>query len=171
MEPLDGGVRPWRTATLVASAIAVLELVALVAAGLVLLAKPLARHVRAVAVRRVLAPPAQRPPAPPRALQSAPGALPRLPRSETSVLVLNGSGRRGAAADSAARVQALGYLIAGVGNAPRGGPTQTLVMYRPGYRAEAERLARDLRAKIVGPLDGLRLPDLQGAHLALLVGR
>jgi hypothetical protein len=42
-------------------------------------------------------------------------------------------------------------------------------MYRPGYRGEALRLARDLRIKIVGPLDGLRIRDLMGAHVALVI--
>ena len=43
-------------------------------------------------------------------------------------------------------------------------------MYRPGRRAEAERLAKDVRAKVVAPLDGLRLRDLMGAHVALVLG-
>jgi hypothetical protein len=43
-------------------------------------------------------------------------------------------------------------------------------MFRPGYRPEAVRLARDLKLKIVGPLDGLRPRDMMGAHVALIVG-
>ena len=43
-------------------------------------------------------------------------------------------------------------------------------MYRPGYRGEALRLARDLRIRIVGPLDGIRTRELMGAHVALVVG-
>jgi hypothetical protein len=43
-------------------------------------------------------------------------------------------------------------------------------MYRPGYAGEAARFARDLRVKIVSPLDGLRLKDLMGAHVALVLG-
>ena len=46
---------------------------------------------------------------------------------------------------------------------------RSVVMYRPGYRGEALRLARDLRIKIVGPLDGLRIGDLMGAHVAVVV--
>jgi hypothetical protein len=44
-------------------------------------------------------------------------------------------------------------------------------MYRPGFEREAKRLAADLRVKLVGPLDGLRAPDLMGAHLAVVIGR
>ena len=43
-------------------------------------------------------------------------------------------------------------------------------MYRPGYRGEAVRLARDLRIRIVGPLDGITARELMGAHVALVVG-
>ena len=42
----DALVRPWRTATLVASLVAAIELVLLVVAALLLLAKPLAHAVR-----------------------------------------------------------------------------------------------------------------------------
>jgi hypothetical protein len=44
------------------------------------------------------------------------------------------------------------------------------VMFRPGFKTEAQRLARDLGLKRVGPLDGVRARDLQGAHVALVVG-
>ena len=71
------------------------------------------------------------------------------------MIVLNGNGRSGAAAESAAGVRAFGYTIGTVGNAPRSDFTRTIVMFRPGYRAEAVRLAADLKLKIVGPLDGL----------------
>ena len=47
---------------------------------------------------------------------------------------------------------------------------RTIVMFRRGYRPEAERLAADLKLKIVGPLDGLRTTDLMGAHVALVLG-
>jgi hypothetical protein len=46
---------------------------------------------------------------------------------------------------------------------------RSVVMYRPGFRGEALRLARDLRIRIIGPLDGLSVGDLMGAHLALVV--
>ena len=167
LPPVCAVVRPWRTATIVASAVAALELVALVAAGLVLVAKPLSHHVRAAAFARAVAPVKHHARAGPRAL---PAGVPQLARNETSVLVLNGNGRSGAAGATAARIRRLGYIVGGVGNAPHTDYTRSLVMYRAGYRAEAFRLARDLRITIVGPLDGLKPAQLLGAHLALVIG-
>jgi len=43
-------------------------------------------------------------------------------------------------------------------------------MYRGGHRGEALRLARDLRIRLVSPLDGLRPRELKGARLAVVVG-
>jgi len=155
---------PWRTATLVASTVAVAELVILVALGVALLAEPVSQHVRRAAEAKVFEPVTPKP------RTAVPASKPKLSRAETSVIVLNGSGRSGAAAENAARVRGLGYTIGTVGNAPRTDFTRTIVMFRPGYRAEAARLAADLKLKLVGPLDGLRPPDLLGAHVALIVG-
>jgi hypothetical protein len=47
----------------------------------------------------------------------------------------------------------------------------SIVLYRPGYRAEGLRLARELRVHVVGPLDGLRAPALRGGELAVILGR
>lgn len=155
---------PWRTATLVASGVAALELVVLVILGVVLLAKPVSDQVRQAAEAQVLAPVQMK-----RRNAPAVGA-PKLARGETSVIVLNGNGRPGAAAASADAVRRFGYTIGTVGNAPRTDFTRTLVMYRKGYKAEGARLAKDLDLKIVGPLDGLRPADMLGAHVALIVG-
>ncbi len=161
----DALLRPWRTATVVASLVAAVELVALVGIGAVVLAKPLARSVTAAAENKALAPitPARR-------AAPTPLAEPSLPRARTSVLVLNGSGLAGAAAAEAARIGGVGYRIAAVGNAARSDYTRTLVMYRKGFAPEAARLANDLHVKIVGPLDGLRPAQLAGAHVAVVVG-
>ena len=43
-------------------------------------------------------------------------------------------------------------------------------MYRPGYAPEAARFARDLNVNVVTSLDGLRLKDLMGAHVAVVLG-
>jgi len=99
-----------------------------------------------------------------------PVAVPGLPRRRVSVLVLNGNGRQGAAAATASRVARRGYRIGGVANAPRSDFTRTLVMYRRGFEGEAYRLAKDLRIRIVGPLDGMRPAQLQGAHTVIVVG-
>jgi hypothetical protein len=96
--------------------------------------------------------------------------VPKLARGETSVMILNGNGEQGAAAAEADRVRALGYLIGTVGNAPRSDFPQTVVMYRPGFKPEARRLAKEIGVRAVSPLDGLSRKDLLGAHLAIVLG-
>jgi len=155
---------PWRTATVVACLVAGLELVVLVVLGAVLLADPVSRQVTKAAEQQVLRPVVARPTRKPIA------GTPALARAATSVLVLNGNGRAGAAAIAAEQVRGIGYTIGGVGNAPRADFTRSLVMYRPGHEAEGKRLARDLRIKNVGPLDGIRTRELLGAHVAVVVG-
>jgi pyruvate/2-oxoglutarate dehydrogenase complex dihydrolipoamide acyltransferase (E2) component len=168
----DALVRPWRTATIVASLVAAVELVLIAVLAIALFGQPLLdwaqgategaaspakKPAPAVAEQRVQPPPA------------AP-AEPKLARTETSVLVLNGNGVSGAAASTGTLVRQKGYVIAAVGNAGRSDYRRSVVMYRPGYAGEAARFARDLRVKIVSPLDGLRLKDLMGAHVALVLG-
>jgi hypothetical protein len=163
-------LRPWRTATLVATLVAAIELVLLVGAALLLLAKPLAhameRHAQAAAV------------APAKSVKKeravvhhlARAALPKLLRSQTGVFVLNGNGRNGAASTAAARLAGLGYHVPGKGNAARQDYATSVVMYRKGYEPEGRRLARDLHVKVVGPLDGLRTSALHGGQLVVVLG-
>jgi hypothetical protein len=158
-------VRPWRTATLIASAVAAVELVIILVAGVVLVGKPLTEKMHDTARDRTLGVPAAPTPKKPKIGSS----VPRLARSDTSVMVLNGNGVPGAAHEAASRVRSRGYSIGEVGNAKRTDYMRTVVMYRPGYRGEGMRLARDLRIKIVGPLDGLVVRDLLGAHVVLVV--
>ena len=80
--------------------------------------------------------------------------------------------KAGAAGQLAAVVRALRYPVAGIGDAARRDFPWTIVMYRNGFRGEAERLAKDLglaRNRTL-PLDGMRPADLGGAQLALIVG-
>jgi hypothetical protein len=165
----DALIRPWRTATLVASLVAAIELVLLVGAGLLLLAKPLARAVRHHAESAALAPATKRKVAPivRRHVRLAP---PKLPRARTGVYVLNGNGRNGAASAAAASLSVLGYRIPAKGNAVRQDYATTVVMYRRGFQAEGVRLAHDLHVKVVGPLDGLKQSALHGAQLAVVLG-
>jgi len=156
-------IRPWRTAAVVASLVAALELVVLLIVGVALLAKPVADKVKKAAVAQALTPPAKRP-------KIVPLGQPKLDRGETAVLVLNGNGRTGAASTEADRVRAKGYQVASVGDAPRRDYARSLIMFRPGFAPEAHRLARDLRITIVGPLDGLRPAALQGAHAVVVLG-
>jgi LytR cell envelope-related transcriptional attenuator len=163
-------VRPWRTATIVASTVAAIELVLLLAAGVLLVAKPLSRTIRHHAEATALAPTKQATKAPAARRTTAAAPAPRLTRARTSVIVLNGNGRSGAAAQGAAKLHAFGYVIAGTGNARRQDYAATVVMYKPGFRAEGLRLARDLKAKVVGPLDGLKPSALMGGQLAVVLG-
>lgn len=170
----DSLVRPWRTAAIVACAIAAVELVLLLAAGAVLLGRTLFPSAEAAAPKKeraaAKAPPAARreTPAPPR---PEPIGRPELTRRQTTVIVLNGNGVPGAAGSAARRVAARGYTIRFVGNARRADYPRSVVMYRPGFRAEAFRLGHDLGVRLVSPLDGLRPRELHGAKLALVIGR
>lgn len=163
--PPDALARSWRTATMVASAVAALELVLILILGVALLGKPLSERMRDTAQQRELGITT-----PTKARPKIGSSTPRLSRDETSVMVLNGNGVAGAAHETASQVEARGYTIGHVGNAKRTDFTRSVVMYRPGYRGEALRLSRDLRIKIVGPLDGMNTRDLMGAHVAVVVG-
>ncbi len=110
---LPGIHSPWRTATLVAAGVALLELVLLIVLAVALLADPVSQQVRKAAEAKAFAPVVAKPKKP------VPAARPKLSRPETSVIVLNGNGRTGAAAAGADRVRSFGYTIGTVGNAPR----------------------------------------------------
>jgi LytR cell envelope-related transcriptional attenuator len=153
----------WRTATIAMSLVAAIEFVGLAVLGVALLGNPLASHLEARAA--AAAAPRVRSASPlPKASQA------KLPRSQTSVIVLNGSGRTGAAAAAAQVVRRRGYVVSSVGNAARMDYTHTLVMYRPGYGSEGARLARDLHVGVLSPLDGMRVSRLAGAHLVVILG-
>ena len=84
-------------------------------------------------------------------------ALPPLrPRSRVSVLVLNGNGISGAAGAVATKLLDAGYRHGIPADAQQDYAT-SLVLYKPGWQREAQRLARDAHIRIVAALDG-RLP-------------
>ena len=56
------------------------------------------------------------------------------------------------------------------GPSAEGPVARTVIQYRPGFRAEAARLAADLHVKAISPLDGLKTSDLLGAQIALILG-
>ena len=159
--------RNWRATALVAAAVAALELLVLLVLGIAFLAKPVLTQERAhaQATSRTDVTPA----APTGADDDVAG--PVHTRSETSVVVLNGNGIPGAADDAAAQVHARRYVVTGATNASRSDFPRTLVMYRPGWEREAKRLAADVGAKRVAPLDGMRAHELMGANIALILGR
>ena len=172
---------PWRTATIVASAIAAAELVGLAVIGAFVLAHPFRHHATAAATttpvvttqatvvhhavtpRRVVPIPAKD------RLGPVP-AHPLRPRSKVRVLVLNANGVQGAAHAEAAQLQGLGYVIGGAANAPSHHYARSMVMFVPGYLKEARRLARDARIKLVAPVDGLTPSALSGSRLVVLLG-
>jgi len=158
VQPLDRAF-PWRRAALAAGALALAELVALLAlAGISLFhagaapARPGSTAARTTARR-----PARQ-------------ALPLRPRSRLAVLVLNGNGVAHAAGDEAARLLGRGYRRAEAADAGAS-YARSLVLFRPGFLREARRLAADAGVRAVAPLDG-RLPAADARYqLVLILGR
>jgi hypothetical protein len=164
----DRLIRSWRTAAIVAGAVAAVELLVLVIVSGALIAKPSTAHKSRSTGRAHAAQAAHGTKTVMSRHATAPAA--HLQRGRVSVLVLNGNGRHGAAAATASRISRHGYRIRGVANAPRSDFTRSLVMYRRGFEGEGRRLAHDLGIRIVGPLDGLRASQLHGAHAVVVVG-
>jgi hypothetical protein len=167
-------VTPWRTAAIVAAAVAAVELFVLVLVGVVFGAKLVTDKAETIVAQTQAARTDATPPASDdgattkQTKQAAPVA--ELPRSRTSVIVLNGNGIPAAAAVGAERVRKFDYIIAGTDNAPRSDFQRSVVMFRPGFEGEAIRLAKDLKVKRTVPLDGMTKRDLQGAHIAFIIG-
>jgi hypothetical protein len=166
---------PWRTAAIIAAGIAAIELFVLVILGVAFGAKLTSDHAEKAVINATTAAKAEAAPPPAtstetkkRKINAAPTAS--LSRRRTSVIVLNGNGTPGAAAATAEQLRHFRYTVAATGNASRTDFARSLVMYRKGYEGEAIRLAHDLHIKRVTPLDGMSLRDLQGAHLALILG-
>jgi hypothetical protein len=167
----DALIRPWRTATIVASLIAVVELVALLVLGFALLAKPIAHALKHHATTAAKTSTTTHVAAKPKVVvHKTPPAVAHLSRAKTGILVLNGNGRTGAAAAEAARLHGLGYPVTATGNAPSSNYATTSVLYKPGFRGEAVRLEHDLGVHAVGPLDGLTPAALHGGKLAVILG-
>ena len=162
-------VRPWRRATIVASLVAAVELILLLGAGILLVAKPLSHAIERHAAAAAFAP-VKKAAAPVRPQKRQPVGKTKLTRAHTSILVLNGNGRTGAAAAAAARLQGLGYRISGTADARRQNYATTVVMYSPGFEAEGVRLARDMKVSVVGPMDGLSKGMLHGGKLVVILG-
>jgi len=141
---------PWRLALLVASALMLATL-----GGLVLTHQ--AGRTRPAAAAGRHAP--NRPPAAP--LRS---------RSRISVLVLNGNGVSGAAGGLATDLLAVGYHHATPGDAPTLDYARSLVLFRPGWEREAERLSKDARIPTVAPLDGHVAPEYASVPLVVILG-
>jgi len=137
---------PWRLATLVASAVALAIL-----AGLVLTHRPVQ----------------PRPVSDTGRVPTRQAVTPLRPRSRLSVLVLNGNGASGAAGTEATTILARGYRHAIPSDATQLDYASSLVLFRPGWQREAERLARDVKIPTVATLDGRVAPEY--AHVPLIV--
>ncbi len=169
---------PWRTATLVASAIAAAELLGLFVIGAFVLAHPFRHHAKTTATsttaavvqhhtttvhRHVVPVPAKD--------RFAPVLTHSVrPRAKVRVLVLNANGVQGAAHIEAARLQGLGYVIGGAANAPGHHYARSMVMFVPGYQKEARRIARETGIKLVAPVDGVTPSTLSASRLVVLLG-
>jgi hypothetical protein len=87
------------------------------------------------------------------------------------VLVLNGNAVEGAAGREATVVRGVaGYRVWRVGNAPRQDYARSVVMYRPGFRKEALRLALKLKIGAVSSVRGLPLDVAGRAKLVVVTG-
>jgi hypothetical protein len=171
---------PWRTAAVIAAGVAAVELFIIVVIGVVLGAKLLTDSAEKAVITATTA--AKTAAGTTRAASKSSSSsskkagsasstpVAKLSRKKTSVVVLNGNGVPGAAAVGAQRLRHFHYIVAATGNAPRTDFNRSLVMYRKGYEGEAIRLAHDLHIRRVAPLDGLSLRDLQGGHVALIIG-
>jgi hypothetical protein len=148
--------QPRWTATLVIFSVAALGLVLLLIVVVGLISRPSNAD-------------AKRAPAKHRAPERPEPKRPTLTRAQTSVLVLNANGITGAAAAEASRARARGYKVSGTGNTART-LGQSVVLYRPGHRPEAKRLARDEDIPLVGPLDGITPRQLHGAQVVIVLG-
>ena len=171
-EPLQ----PWRAAAMIATGIAAVELFILLLIGFVLGAKAFSHKTETATMAAIkrqapAAAQSQNTESTPAETTKKKDQAPKvLPRGRTSVVVLNGNGIPGAAAVSADKAHSLHYIVTATGNAPSTGFARSMVMFRPGFKPAAQRLAKDMGVKAVTPLDGITKGDLQGAQLALIIG-
>ena len=146
---------PWRAAALAAAVVALAELTALLAlAGVRLF------HVH----HGSTSPAAATTPAGP---ANKAVVRPLRARSRVSVLVLNGNGVSGAAGTEATQLLARGYRHAVPADASST-YAQSVVLFRPGWQREAERLARDVGIRAATPLD-VRLPTSKRSYQLVVI--
>jgi hypothetical protein len=103
-------------------------------------------------------------------VQNGPALPPLRPRSRISVLVLNGNGVSGAAGTKAAVILSWGYRHAIPADAQQLDYARSVILYRPGWQREAERLAEDAGIRAVATLDGRVEPAYGHVPLVLILG-
>jgi hypothetical protein len=161
---------PWRAVAVLAASVALVELVALIAIGLMHLAPKATAEPTPAATAKSAAHVAGRVHVRVVHKVKVP-SVPLRPRSHVRVLVLNGNGVSGAASSEAARLEAQGYRIGGATNAERHDYARSMVMFVPGWIKEARRLAHDAGIRMVAPVDGLHPSQLRGSGVVLLLGK
>jgi len=100
--------------------------------------------------------------------------VPAPPVAKTPVVVWNGLGADGVAAEAARQLMIKQYPIAAVSDAPDHSYMKTYVMYQtsdPAGKSAAGALIKNLHLKgaVAQPLDGVRKDQLGGARLLLIV--
>jgi uncharacterized SAM-binding protein YcdF (DUF218 family) len=108
------------------------------------------------------------------AAPTAAAVVPAPPVTETPVIVWNGVGADGIAAEAARQLMVKEYPIVSVGDAPDHSYMKTYVMYQqadPAGPAAARALIKRLQLDnaIAQPLDGVRKDELGGARLLVIV--
>jgi len=151
VQPLDRPF-PWRTTTLAGALLLVLALLA--AATLALAHRPERTRPEPGSGR----------------VSKSPPARPLRSRARISVLVLNGNGISGAAGSEATEILARGYRHAIPADAPSLEYARSVVLFRPGFEPEAERLAREAGIAAVAPLDGRVPAPYERVPLVLILG-
>ena len=161
----------WRPTAVAVLGLATLELGVFIAVAVALLARPQTRTLsisvlppvtRTIVVRSA--------PTPARPIHRKPPVVPLLPRTRTSVLVLNGNGISGAAARAAQIVRSHGYPVTATADAPQTDYPRSVVMYKPGFAREAKRLGLDLKIPTLSRLDPFTVPGRTRAGLVVIVG-
>jgi hypothetical protein len=93
----------------------------------------------------------------------------RMAPNEIEVTVLNGTAVPNLAADFGRRVEAKGFKLGALGNTTQ--PVeQSVVMYKPGHKTEAKRVAKQLSVTRLAPMDSEVKSASAGAKVAIVIG-
>lgn len=84
-----------------------------------------------------------------------------------TLVVQNGSGTTGVAAQAAEDLEDLGFLVAGTGDADSFDYGRSLIRYTEGHQAEADFLAQ----QVIGGADTEQVESIFGADVALVLGQ
>jgi hypothetical protein len=97
------------------------------------------------------------------------GGSARVAPGEIEVTVLNGTAVPNLAADYGHRVEAKGFKLGALGNTSQ--PVeQSVVMYKPGHKPEARRVARQLKISHIGAMDSEVKSASAGAKVTVVIG-